>query len=212
VTEADFDWHEFHRRSLVRPSRELLRRTLGCFELGKRRPGVAVDLGCGAGPETLELLRRGWQVHVVDSDAQGIEMLQESVPPSARPQLCTYVAKLEEFRLPRCDLIWAGYSLPYCPASHWSGLWSRIVAALRQDGRFAGDIFGDQHAWAGEPGVFTMTEAVLRDQLGGLVIEAFDIENGVRPSGGALTRWHAFGVAVRQSTVKRSAGNRRVGA
>ena len=211
MTEGGLEWSEFHRRSLQRPSRELLRRTLGCFELSKRPPGVAVDLGCGAGVDTLELLRRGWEVHAVDSDGHAIALLKESVPESARPQLRTYVARLEEFRLPRCDLVWAGYSLPYCPASHWSDLWSRIVAALRPNGRFAGDIFGDRHAWARNPGVLTIMEAVLRDQLKDLVIEAFDVEDGVRPSGGRLTRWHAFGVAVRKSTTKNRIG-KQVGA
>jgi hypothetical protein len=150
----------------------------------------------------LELLRRGWQVHAVDSDGHGIELLNDSVPESAKPHLRTYVTQLEEFLLPRCDLVWAGYSLPYCPTDHWSGVWKRIVAALRPNGRFAGDIFGDRHAWAGTPGVLTMTEPLCRNQLKDLVIEAFDVEDGLRPSGGRLTRWHAFGIAVRKSTAR----------
>ena len=47
------EWAGFHRAALSRPSRELLRRTLGCFQLEKTPPGVAVDLGCGSGADTL---------------------------------------------------------------------------------------------------------------------------------------------------------------
>jgi len=76
-------------------------------------------------------------------------------------------------------------------------LLQRVLAALQPNGRFAGDLFGEKHPWASEPGVFTLTEAQLRQQLANLVIEAFDIEDGLRPSVRGLTRWHAFGIAVR---------------
>lgn len=199
MTEAESSWSSFHRGALARPTRELLRRTLGCFDLERRPPGVAVDLGCGSGPETLELLRRGWQVHAVDADAGGIAMLTGLVPPEVRVRLTTHVASFETFEFPRGDLVWFGFSLPYCPAAHWASLWGRIIAALRPEGRFAGDIFGDKHAWAAEPEVHTLTETALRHQLAGLVVEAFDIEDGFRPTGDGLTRWHAFGIAARKS-------------
>ena len=196
--ETDTAWSGFHRAALGRPARELLRRTLGCFDLERRPPGVAVDLGCGSGAETLELLRRGWQVHAVDADSSGIALLEASVPPEVRPRLHTHVTRFEDFELPSCDLVWSGFSLPYCAAAQWPLLWSHIVAALNVNGRFAGDIFGNKHAWAVEPEVHVLTEAALRHQLEGLVIEAFDIEDGLRPSGGELTRWHAFGIAARK--------------
>lgn len=64
----------------------------------------------------------------------------------------------------------------------------------------SGDIFGDKHAFASETDVITISEADLRELIRGknLLIEAFDIENGVRPSGGEITRWHAFGITVRR--------------
>ena len=40
-------------------------------------PGVAVDLGCGAGRDTVELLRRGWRVVAIDSEAEAIRRLRE---------------------------------------------------------------------------------------------------------------------------------------
>ena len=202
MTEADSAWSGFHRGSLGRPARELLRRTLGCFDLERRPPGVAVDLGCGSGAETLDLLRRGWQVHAVDADANGIAMLKESVPPTVQPLLHTHVGSFEAFEFPRCDLGWAGFSLPYFAAVQWLPLWSRIVTVLNVNARFAGDIFGDKHAWAVEPQVQVLTESALRRQLEGLIVEAFDIKDGLRPSGGELTRWNAFGIAARKPAAR----------
>src|SRR5207253_5787617 len=74
------EWTDFHRAALQRPPRELLRRTLGCLELEGFPPDVAVDLGCGSGADSLEMLKRGWTVHAVDADAGGTAMLRDAVP------------------------------------------------------------------------------------------------------------------------------------
>lgn len=190
------DWSEFHRAARSRPPRELLRRALGAFAVERRPAGVAVDLGCGSGPDAAHLLQSGWTVHAVDTAAQGLEMLRSAVPAPARARLVTVEARLERYELPPCDLVWSGWSLPYCPAAEWPALVQRIGAALRPGGRFAGDLFGPRHAWAAGFEVTTLEEAALRQQLrdAGLTIEAFDVEDGWRPSGGAMTRWHAYGV------------------
>lgn len=188
----------FHRAALGRPSRELLRRTLGCFALDNMAPGIAVDLGCGSGAETLEMLRRGWEVHAVDVEDSGLVMLRDSVPPEFQNKLHTYARKFEDFEFPSCDLVWAGYSFPFCSAADWPVLWTRLLAALRPGGRIAGDIFGEHHAFASESDVLVFVEQDVRHLLSSLVIEAFDVENGYRPSGSELMRWHAFGIAARK--------------
>ncbi len=196
---TDIDWAPFHRQTSGRPRRELLARTLGCFDVEDRSPGVAVDLGCGSGADTLELLRRGWRVHAVDADPNGLAVLRQMVPDDALGgALALHVAQFEDFEFPECDQIWAAYSWPYCQRDQWPGLWRRMVAALRPGGRIAGDIFGEKHEWAVETAIQCFPEAAVRDLLQGLVVEAFDVEDGVRPSGGVITRWHAFGIAARK--------------
>lgn len=198
MSQPAIDWAAFHRATIGRPRRELLARTLGCFELEGRTPGVAVDLGCGSGAETIEMLRRGWRVHAVDADAHGPETVRQAVPEATAAALTLHVARFEEFEFPECDLIWAGYSWPYCQPAAWKSLWRHMVAALRPDGRIAGDIFGNKHAWANEPEIQTFPESAVRELLSGLIVEAFDVEDGIRPSAGSLTRWHSFGIAARK--------------
>ena len=127
-------------------------------------------------------------------------MLEATVPAELKGKLFTHALKFEDFQFPLCSLIWAGYSLPFCPSGQWLHFWERICAALDAGGRMSGDIFGDKHAFASETDVMTISEADLRELIRGknLLIEAFDIENGVRPSGGEITRWHAFGITVRR--------------
>ncbi|KNE81256.1 MULTISPECIES: SAM-dependent methyltransferase [Streptomyces] len=44
---------------------------------GPLRPGAALDLGCGAGGDTLWLARHGWQVTAVDVSATAVERVRE---------------------------------------------------------------------------------------------------------------------------------------
>jgi SAM-dependent methyltransferase len=200
MTPTDGEWTSFNRAAVGRPSRELLRRTLGCAALSGLSAGVAVDLGCGSGADALELLRRGWTVHGVDADPSGLEMLAQAAPSSVCERLHLHHSAYESFTLPECDLVWAGYSLPFCPPRRWPELWSAIKDALRPGGRFAGDFFGPKHAFAADGDVLLFSEEDLRAQLTGMLVEAFDIEDGVRPSGNQITRWHAFGVAALKPT------------
>jgi SAM-dependent methyltransferase len=194
----EIDWASFNRNRHLRPARELLQRTLGCIKLSGMSPGVAVDLGCGSGAETLELLKGGWTVHAVDAEPSGLATLVDTAGDEFGGRLHVHQANFEEFVFPPCDLVWAGYSLPFCAEAKFPDLWASIVSSLRCNGRFVGDFFGDRHAFAGSEGVLVLSEAAVRAMLAGLSIESFDIEDGVRPSGGAITRWHAFGVAARK--------------
>lgn len=197
--EEQAGWSGFHKAARGRPPRELLIRTLNFFEVERRAPGVAVDLGCGSGPDTVALIERGWQVHAVDAEASGLQMLRESIRPEIGSRLHTHACRFESFEFPPCDLVWAGFALPFCPVAAWPTLVKRVVSSLNSGGRFAGDLFGDKHAWSAEEDVLTLTEPQARLALEALEIEAFDIEDGHRVSGSEVTRWHAFAFAARKA-------------
>ena len=68
----------------------------------------AIDLGCGAGKETLALLNGGWRVHAVDSLPDTRERLL-GIAPDADGRLSIEVRAFQELRaLPPADLIFAG--------------------------------------------------------------------------------------------------------
>ncbi|MGA7923902.1 MAG: class I SAM-dependent methyltransferase [Thermoplasmata archaeon] len=144
-------WAAYYRWTASRPPRELLLRTLTHidWEGRTRRRRRAIDLGFGAGTDTLELLRRGWIVLAIDGQRTAANLLARRVPARLRPQLTSLVAPMEGIELPAADLIYASYSLPFCPPDSFSDLWRTIGHALRPGGHFAGQLFGDRDEWYG---------------------------------------------------------------
>lgn len=73
------DWKAYYDAVADRPPRKTILTTLEAFE----EPGVAIDLGCGDGRDTVEIIRQNWAVLAVDKEADAITRLL------ARPNLNT---------------------------------------------------------------------------------------------------------------------------
>jgi tellurite methyltransferase len=193
--ETTPEWTSYYEAVDGREPRELLIEALGVV-VGV---GSAIDLGCGDGTETAELLRRGWRVLAIDSEPDGIRRLQERVPVADAARLQARVARFEDLGpLPRADLVHAAWSLPFCSPASFPGLWASIVAALPPGGVFAGQLFGDRDSWAVEPDMTFHTEAEARAMLSPLEMLVFrEEENDGEDALGNPKHWHAFHVIAR---------------
>lgn len=160
-------------------------------------PGLAVDLGAGAGRDTAELLRRGWSVVAIDREQDALDRLHALVgPDSARLQ--TRRARFEEAEWPDCDLVNASFALPFCPPAAFAATWTRIVASLRPGGRFCGQLFGVRDQWAGS-GIVAVTPAELDELLAPFEVERCDeVETDGRTVVGTPKHWHVYHLVVRK--------------
>jgi SAM-dependent methyltransferase len=162
---------------------------------------TAVDLGCGNGIETAALLQRGWRVLAIDYQAEALDRLRSAVPAEALPCLNTQQASFndETLTLPQADLIYAGYSLPFCSPGRFPVLWQVIRGALRPNGRFGGQLFGVHDAWAGDTTMNFHTADAARALFDGLSVEYFNEFEGMGETATqGMKYWHYFDViAVR---------------
>ncbi|MGF1480706.1 MAG: class I SAM-dependent methyltransferase [Cyanophyceae cyanobacterium] len=194
--EPDFqpDWEEYYDAIKGRPPRDTLIKAL---EMAPE-PGMAVDIGCGDGRDTVELLRRGWHVLAVDGEAEGITRLLQR-PDINTAHLKTQVVRFEALQLPAADLINASFSLPFCPPAAFPTLWHNIVTSLRTGGVFCGQLFGDRDSWA----VYLSLTHHSRQQVEDM-LQPFEIvlleeeEHPGKTATGQEKHWHLFQIVARK--------------
>jgi SAM-dependent methyltransferase len=163
------------------------------------RPGVALDLGCGAGRDTRALLGLGWKVHAVDSEPEALARLAEHVPAAHRDRLTPMLGKFEELQLPVVDLINASFSLPFCPPARFASLWKSLFAALNPGGIFVGQLFGDRDSWAESPYMTFHTRAEVEALLDPWqLIGLEECEEDGAPKVGPIKHWHVFHIVARR--------------
>lgn len=199
------DWPGYFRAVAGRPPRETLLRALDLFEADAPSdagiPPLAVDLGCGEGRDTAELLRRGWRVLAVDGHPDALDLTRRrgDLPADAEARLRTRLEPLEAFRPPPCRLVNASFTLPFCEPAAFDGLWDRLVAAIEPGGRFAGQFFGDRDSWAALPDRSHHARDRVEALLAPFEIEHFDEdEKPGETTEGHAKHWHVFHIVARK--------------
>ena len=194
-------WTDYYQAVAGRPPRATLLMAIERFSLepSSNARGTAVDLGCGDGRDTVELLRHNWRVIAVDGEPDAIERLRRRSDIN-RTYLETRVQRFEELTLPPdVDLINASFCLPFCPPDSFTGLWEEIVTALRSGGRFCGHLFGDRDSWATYCDINYHTRSQVELLLDPFQIELLDEEN--HPGKTALgeeKHWHLYNIVARK--------------
>lgn len=196
-------WVDYYQAVAGRPPRETLVTALDLFaaDLSPRvrsTVGVAVDLGCGDGRDTVELLRRQWRVIAVDGEPEAIARLRQRQDIN-RTYLETRVQRFENLALPpQVDLINASFCLPFCLPDHFPVLWEEITSALKPGGRFCGHLLGDRDTWTQYVDISYHTRQQVDQLLVPFEIELFDEED--HPGKTALgdeKHWHLFNIVAR---------------
>ena len=196
---SDPGWTEYYEAAGEDPRVTLLD-ALRRFEGEAPRDRLAVDLGCGTGRDTFELLRRGWAVLAIDSQAEALErLLARDLPLAWNDRLTTIRASFQEAEWPDADLVNSSFALPFCPPAAFPGLWRRIGRSLRPGGRFCGQLFGDRDGWSDEDDLTFQTRAEVEALLSSLEVERLDeIEEDGKTATGKDKHWHLFHLLARK--------------
>tara|TARA_Y100001951_G_scaffold3235_1_gene2197 strand:- start:609 stop:1181 length:573 start_codon:yes stop_codon:yes gene_type:complete len=178
------------------PEHPSLRKVL---DLWRGPPGQALDLGCGAGRDSLALLRAGWEVVAIDQSADALEVLRVQAGPSLSSKLTTRCQPFEdETSLQIADLVNASFALPFCKPQAFNDLWARITQCLRQDGLFAGHFFGPHDSWAAKDYTIHSREQLLRQFESWTLLELNEFEFDGKTAVGHSKHWHLFEVIARR--------------
>jgi SAM-dependent methyltransferase len=172
----DTHWLDYYAVTVDRPAWSTTIDAADRFaaEDGPEAPArLAVDLGCGAGRDSRELLRRGWRVLAVDREAAAIDAVAAATPAADRDRLEGVVSDLASFGVPPCDLVIASVSLQCLAPADYEAVFGRITAALRSGGRFAGLLYGDRDESANDPEYTCPSPDAIRRYLAGFDVESW---------------------------------------
>ncbi len=189
------DWKAYYEAVAERPPRKTILKALAAFET----PGIGIDLGCGDGRDTVEMLRQNWAVLAIDKEPDAIARLL------ARPdintlQLTTQTVSFEQLQLPKpVNLINASFSLPFCSPDAFPTLWNQIFNSLVPGGRFCGHLFGDRDSWNDSELINTFTLQQVKTLLQAYTVELLEEEEhpGKTPLG-EDRYWHIFHIVARK--------------
>ncbi len=203
------DWVAYYDRVAGGEPRQTLLDALDRFESedDREESPLAIDLGCGDGRDTAELLRRGWRVIAIDAHPDGLRRLRARTDAPVREalddgRLQIVQATFEDCELPACDLLSASFSLPFCPPEHFDSLWARICASVRTGGRFCGQLFGERDSWAT---IEDRTHHARDDAIalfGDFLLEQFcEEERDGEDAQNNRKHWHVYHIVARKRPV-----------
>lgn len=205
-SESDpaFDWNPFYEKVRGLGTSETLNLALAHIDRTKRpRKKIwrAVDLGCGEGRDTLDLLNRGWRVLAIDNTHSACTALTAKASElRIDSHLTVRECSFDNAAYGRADLINACLALPYCPPDRFARVWSKILKALQPGGYLSCNLFGDRHDWANLPYVSSFTrdhvDALLKDLT---VVELKERERTGTGADGSKVVAHDYLILARKS-------------
>ena len=185
-------WKRFIAATTGQPAWPELIRAAAKFD----RPGDALDLGAGAGRDTIHLLSRGWRVTAVDSSPSAVRALRQI----SAPGLTVVTSTAEAFVPSTYDLVNAQYSLPFIGPLDFDATVKRLRDAVRPGGIMCATFFGPRDEW-NQPGnnlAFSTREEIDRFFDGWEVIDLAEHEEDGRTADCSPKHWHVFNVTARR--------------
>ena len=112
-------------------------------------PGIAVDLGCGVGNDTIALIKSGWTVYAFDAENTESQILEE-LTEEEKKRFIFRQGLIQDVEIPKCDLVVANLSLQYLKKEEFKEVIDKIYKSLNSGGYFLSVMLTNKDPWAKE--------------------------------------------------------------
>ena len=106
----------------------------------ENKKGNAIDLGCGAGRDTIFLIKNNWNVTAIDRENTK-DMIASKLTIEELKRLKFICQDFENIKLDKSDLVVANFSIPFCNKKYFNELWNKIVNSINTSRIFCWKLF-----------------------------------------------------------------------
>ena len=160
----------------------------------------AIELGCGAGRDTVYLIRNGWNVFAIDKEDTE-QIISNKLDDEELKRFKFERQNFENIKLERAKLLVANFSIPFCRKDCFNQFWSKIVDSILKNGYFVGSFLGLNDSWAKNKKqmIFLSKEQVLELFKDSFEIVYFnEIEKDGTTGLGKMKHWHIYNVIAKK--------------
>ena len=200
--QKDFIWSDYYKSHLDRPPNHTLVKGLEFFISNtKNLPRTAVDIGCGNGHDTVELLKNNFSVLAMDKEDEAINLLIGNINQKSS-FLKTEVSSMETFVVPEVALINASYSLPFCNPLIFGSFMNMIKNNILDGGIFCGQLFGVDDDWSYRNDMNFHTKKEVKEIFKNFDLVLFEeVNEDSKTADGSSKHWHLFHVVASKKNV-----------
>lgn len=106
----------------------------------KIKPSNAIDLGCGAGRDTIYLIKNGWNVLSIDKEDTG-KFISSKLNEEEIKRFRFVRQDFENIELEKNNLLVANFSIPFCKKDCFNELWNKITNSILKERILCGNFF-----------------------------------------------------------------------
>ena len=161
--------------------------------------GRAIDIGCGAGRDTIYLVKNGWYVIAIDKEDTK-QIITSKINDKELERLKFIQSDFENIKLEKNNLVIANYSLPFCNKNKFQKFWNKIVNSIEKDGYFVGNFFGKNDEWNTENSkLIFLDKKEVEELFNNFEILKFEEEEKDAKTGlGIMKHWHTYNIIARK--------------
>lgn len=95
----------------------------------ENKVGNAIDLGCGAGRDTVFLIKNNWNVLAIDREDTR-DIIETKLDKNELKKFRFVCQNFENIQLEKSNLIVSNYSIPFCSKNYFEEFWNKIVNSI----------------------------------------------------------------------------------
>lgn len=115
-----------------------------------------VDLGCGAGNETVYMIKKGINVTACDRKLNK-DLILNRLSADEKEKINFIETDFININIPKTQCVFSFFSIPFCNPKKFNDLWDKIYDAIENEDYFVGQLFWDRDAWSNNKDINTFS-------------------------------------------------------